>query len=44
MEITRNNIGQMYDILTERIEQQFDQDLLDHNMGFKSKYIQHGDY
>ena len=31
-------------LLNERIEQQFDQDLLDHNMGFKSTYAKHGDY
>ncbi len=39
-----NKVWDKLKLLNERIEQQFDQDLLDHNMGFKSKYIQHGDY
>ena len=31
-------------LLNERIDQQCEQDLLDHNMGFKSSYLKQGDY
>jgi hypothetical protein len=30
--------------LNKRIEEQCESDLLDHNLGFKSSYIQHGNY
>ena len=30
--------------LNERIDEQVQRDLLDHNLGFKSAYIKHGDY
>ena len=37
-------ISNRLQLLNARIEEQCERDLLDHNMGFKSSYIKHGDY